>query len=236
MYHIYLVEDDTQIGRILADHLSKHGYEVTQTKDFANVKSEFTQLAPDLVLLDINLPHFDGFYWCRQIRTDSNVPVLFISARTDEMNQVMAIENGGDDYITKPFHLDVVLAKVKSSLRRTYGEYAGSKEIHQNVHELAELFSYPDRNEIVFSERRLELTKKEFLLFQRLADRHDRIVSRDDLLEALWDEVDFVDDNTLSVNVTRLRKRLADVGIVDAIQTIRGQGYRLNVNWKDTNS
>lgn len=231
MYHIYIVEDDQQIRRIMADHLERYGYRVTLAENFETIKQEFVAIQPDLVLLDINLPLYDGFYWCRQIRTVSNAPVLFISARTDDMNQVMAIENGGDDYITKPFHLEVLLAKVKSALRRSYGEYAHARDIQQTVRELDNLYLYPDRNELVYNDAKLELTKKEFLLFQRLAESPNAIVSRDELLETLWDEVDFVDDNTLSVNVTRLRKRLQELGITDAIQTIRGQGYRLDVNW-----
>ncbi|WP_054709624.1 response regulator transcription factor [Bacillus sp. JCM 19041] len=231
MYHIYIVEDDQQISRIMADHLKRYGYHVTQATDFQAIKQEFVALTPDLVLLDINLPLYDGFYWCRQIRTLSNAPVLFISARTDEMNQVMAIENGGDDYLTKPFHLEVMLAKVKSALRRAYGEYANKRDEQLTTRELNHLYIYPDRNELSYFDQPIELTKKEFRLFQRLADSPEAIVSRDELLEALWDEVDFVDDNTLSVNVTRLRKRLEEIGIYDSIQTVRGQGYRLSVNW-----
>ncbi|WZY00007.1 response regulator transcription factor [Bacillus sp. FSL W7-1360] len=230
MYHLFIVEDDAQIRRIVAEHLQRYGYQVTQAVRYEAIKDEFLEVEPDLVLLDINLPYFDGFYWCRQIRAISNVPVLFISARTDEMNQVMAIEHGGDDYLTKPFHLDVVVAKVKSALRRAYGEYAQAPNT-ESVRELEGLRFWPSRNELHFQDKVAELTKNEARLFARLADTPNQIVSRDDLLEALWDEVHFVDDNTLSVNVTRMRKRLSELGITDAIQTVRGQGYRLNINW-----
>ena len=229
MYSIYIVEDDQQIATLLGQHLSRYGYDVTYTTQFDDVKAEVIERSPDLILLDINLPYFDGFHWCRQIRTFSNVPVIFISARTDEMNQVLAIEHGGDDYITKPFHLDVVTAKIKSALRRTYGEYANNTDSEQK--EINGLIIYPNKNEIEFKQSRIELSKKEFLLFAKLIAQPDQIVSRDDLLESLWDEVDFVDDNTLSVNVNRVRKRLQEIGIVDAIHTVRGQGYRLRVNW-----
>ncbi|EZH65368.1 transcriptional regulator [Bacillaceae bacterium JMAK1] len=229
MYSIYIVEDDQQIATLLGQHLGRYGYHVTYTNQFDEVKAEVIERTPDLILLDINLPYFDGFHWCRQIRTFSNVPVIFISARTDEMNQVLAIEHGGDDYITKPFHLDVVTAKIKSALRRTYGEYANNTDSEQK--ELQGLIIYPNKNEIEFKQSRIELSKKEFLLFAKLIEQPDQIVSRDDLLESLWDEVDFVDDNTLSVNVNRVRKRLQEIGIVDAIHTVRGQGYRLRVNW-----
>ncbi|MBM7634345.1 response regulator transcription factor [Geomicrobium sediminis] len=229
MYSIYIVEDDQQIATLLGQHLGRYGYDVTYTNKFDEVKTEVIEHSPDLILLDINLPYFDGFHWCRQIRTFSNVPVIFISARTDEMNQVLAIEHGGDDYITKPFHLDVVTAKIKSALRRTYGEYANNTDSEQK--EINGLIIYPNKNEVEFKQSRIELSKKEFLLFAKLIAQPDQIVSRDDLLESLWDEVDFVDDNTLSVNVNRVRKRLHEIGIVDAIHTVRGQGYRLRVNW-----
>ncbi|QQK74834.1 response regulator transcription factor [Salicibibacter cibarius] len=232
MYSILIVEDDDKIAGILSDHLQRYGYSVSTAEQLHAIKAQFVKIDPDLVLLDINLPYFDGFYWCRQIRSISNVPVIFISARTDDMNQVMAIENGGDDYITKPFHLDLVTAKIKSVLRRAYGAYA-LNNAHSQTAELAGLFIHPEKNELAYSSARIELSKKEFTLFRKLSEAHDRIVSRDDLLEALWDEVDFVDDNTLSVNVNRLRRRLQELGIHDAIQTVRGQGYRLDVNWGD---
>ncbi|QDI92242.1 response regulator transcription factor [Salicibibacter halophilus] len=231
MYSVFIVEDDDKIAKILRDHLRRYGYFVDKSRHLHAIKEEFAEIKPDLVLLDINLPYYDGYYWCRQIRTLSNVPVIFISARTDDMDQVMAIENGGDDYITKPFHLDVVLAKIKSVLRRTYGEYAQESGMEGQTRALANLFIFPDKNELEYQAQRIELSKKEFTLFQKLSDSHDCIVNRDDLLEALWDEIDFVDDNTLSVNINRLRKRLQELNIHGAIQTIRGQGYRLNVNW-----
>lgn len=228
MYRIFLVEDDDKISTILSDFLQKYGYDAVTAQDYSRVKEEFSTVQPDLVLLDINLPRYDGFYWCRQIRTISNVPIIFISARAGEMDQVMAIENGGDDYITKPFHFEVVLAKIKSVLRRTYGEYAASS---RDVYDVAGLYLHRDRQTVVWNGTQLELTKKEFLLLDCLVKHVNQIVSREELLEALWDDVDFVDDNTLSVNVTRVRKRLEQLGIYDAIETKRGQGYRLVQNW-----
>lgn len=233
MYRILMIEDDPKIASILSEYLMRYEYQVELINEFNNIKEEFIKHSPDLVLLDINLPYFDGFYWCRQIRSISNVPVIFISARTDELNQVMAVENGGDDYITKPFHLDVVVAKIKSVLRRTYGEYA-LNSFQQPTFDVSGLFLYQDKHEMMWKDQKVSLTNKEFRLIHKLAEQVERIVTRDDLLEALWDDLDFVDDNTLTVNVTRLRKRLADIGIEDAIQTVRGQGYRLLVNWKST--
>lgn len=231
MYKIYIVEDDQKIANILAEHLEKYGYQPMIAKALDNIKVEFLQINPDLVLLDINLPYYDGFYWCRQIRTVSNLPIIFVSARDSEMNQVLAIEHGGDDYIIKPFHLDVVVAKVKGVLRRTYGEYAMNNLQEGDVQELAGLFIHRNKLEIEYGGRSVILSPKEFRLLDILVRKVDQVVSRDELLEALWDEVEFVDDNTLTVNVTRVRKRLAELGIEDAIATIRGQGYRLSANW-----
>lgn len=231
MYRIFLVEDDDKIRTILKDVLQKYGYDVVTAQDYSRVKEEFSALQPDLVLLDINLPRYDGFYWCRQIRTVSNAPIIFISARAGEMDQVMAIENGGDDYITKPFHFEVVLAKVKSVLRRTYGEYALQSASVRDVYDVAGLYLYRDQHAVEWKGKRLELSKKEFLLLDCLARKVDQIVSREELLDALWDDRDFVDDNTLSVNVTRVRRRLEQLGIENAIETKRGEGYRLVQNW-----
>lgn len=231
MYSIFIIEDDKKIATILGEHLSKYQYDVSIARQFKNLKEEFLLHQPQLILLDINLPYFDGFYWCRQIRTVSNVPIIFISARTDEMNQILAVEHGGDDYITKPFNLEIVLAKIKSVLRRTYGEYALTEAPFQETVELHGLNIYKTKNELEYNGKTILLSQKEFHLFDCLAKKYEQIVSREDLLEALWDEVYFVDDNTLTVNVTRLRKRLSELGIKDAIQTVRGQGYRLLITW-----
>jgi DNA-binding response OmpR family regulator len=231
MYSVMIVEDDNKIAAILENHLKKYGYETICPADFRDIKSAFIRHQPDLVLLDINLPYYDGFYWCRSIRTFSNVPIIFISARVGEMNQVMAIENGGDDYITKPFHLDVVMAKIKGVLRRAYGEYALSQS-NREVHELAGLYLDQDKFELEWQGKRVGLSQKEFRLISCLLKNNERVVSREALLEALWDDTDFVDDNTLSVNVTRVRRKLDELGIHQAIETIRGEGYRLHASWK----
>lgn len=233
MYRILIVEDDDKIAAILHDYMEKYGYEALRTTDFRDIKQAFVELSPDLVLLDINLPHYDGFYWCRQIRTVSNAPIIFLSARVGEMDQIMAIENGGDDYITKPFHLDIVIAKVKSVLRRAYGEYAGPN-VNGNAmsREVAGLLLDAAKNTMEWEGGKADLSRNEYLLIDCLARHADRIVSRETLLEALWDDIDFVDDNTLNVNVTRVRKKLEEIGIHKAIETVRGQGYRLNTIWK----
>ncbi|TCM98016.1 DNA-binding response OmpR family regulator [Paenibacillus sp. BK033] len=231
MYRIFIIEDDDKIGAILKSTMEKYGFEAKRAADFKDLLAEFASYDPHLVLLDINLPYFDGFYWCRQIRTRSNVPILFISAREGEMDQVMAIENGGDDYLSKPIHLDLLLAKVKGALRRAYGEYAAASAASAAASaelELKGLRLNLSRNELEWQGERTELTKNERLLAEAFMKRPDEIVAREQLLEALWDDVQFVDDNTLTVNVTRLRKKLEEIGILKAIETVRGQGYRLS--------
>ena len=230
MYRIFLVEDDPKIAAIVRAHLQKYGYEVSQASDFANVKGQFQAARPDLVLLDINLPRFDGYYWCRQIRTVSTVPVIFLTARSGEMDQVMAIENGGDDYISKPFNLDVLTAKVKSQLRRTYGEYAGGASVETESVSVGPLNWDRARLELEANGLRTTLSRNEGLLLDALVSAGGRVVSRETLLEKLWNDTAFVDDNTLTVNVNRLRRKLAGLQLPGAIQTLRGEGYKLNLD------
>lgn len=231
MYRILIVEDDDKIAGILQEYLDKYGYEAVRTTDYKHIKDQFLQHKPELVLLDINLPSYDGFYWCRQIRTVSSVPILFMSARVGEMDQIMAIENGGDDYITKPFHSEVVMAKIKSALRRAYGEYA-QVQSGRELTELNGLFVDRTRSTAEWQGRKVDLSRNELLLLDLLLKQAGEVVSRERLLEALWDDIDFVDDNTLTVNVTRVRKKLEELGIMRAIETVRGQGYRLQSSWE----
>lgn len=225
VHRIMIVEDEAKIAGILQAELGRYGYDAVQAVDFARVDEEFLRHEPHMVLLDINLPKFDGYYWCRRIRTMSKVPIIFISARGGDVDQVRALESGGDDYIPKPFSLELVLAKVKSLMRRTYGEYALKDSTR--VMMVGDLVIDADTNKISRGGAAVELTPKEFRLLASLARRPGAIVSRDELLETLWDDVDFVDDNTLTVNVARVRRRLAELGLADAIETKRGQGYRL---------
>lgn len=233
MYKIMIVEDDDKIAAILGGYLDKYGYEPVRVTDYRNVKQAFVELAPHLAILDINLPQFDGFYWCRQIRTISNVPILFLSARVGEMDQVMAIENGGDDYITKPFHLEVVMAKIKSALRRAYGEYASVQQTMTDMIDVEGLTLDRSKGTLEWNGRRTDLSRNESKLAEVLMRQAGHIATREQLLEALWDDVTFVDDNTLTVNVTRVRRKLEEIGIDRAIDTVRGQGYRLLVTWRD---
>ncbi|NMB28252.1 MAG: response regulator transcription factor [Tissierellia bacterium] len=229
MYKILVVEDDEKIVRLIKDKLERYDYTVVTVKDYSNIKSEFIEEDPHLVLLDINLPNYDGFFWCREIRSISNVPIIFISARFSDMDQVMAIENGGDDYVIKPFSFDLLLAKIKGVIRRTYGEYAENN--FKDLYEVDGVYLYKTQNIVEWENKKIELSKKEFALLYILISNLNDIVSRETLLEELWDDMDFVDDNTLSVNIARLRKRLEDIGIYNAIQTKRGQGYSMVKAW-----
>ncbi|HLR53126.1 MAG TPA: response regulator transcription factor [Pseudogracilibacillus sp.] len=229
MQKIYIVEDDHALAELLEKTIQKYDYETKAAVDFQNILEDFEKFAPHLVLLDINLPSFDGFYWCRQLRQISTCPIIFISARVGEMDQIMALENGGDDFITKPFHPEIVLAKVRSQLRRAYGEYA--PELKERTIAESGLVLYPERLELHFKERIQTLSKNEAYIIEMLLDRYPRVAGREDLLETIWDEFAFVDDNTLNVNVTRVRKQLQELGIQDAIETVRGVGYRLHVTW-----
>lgn len=230
MYRVMIIEDDEKIRKIIGSHLEKYGYSVAEVKDYSNIKGEFIREKPDVVFMDINLPKYDGFYWCREIRSISKVPVIFVSARSSDMDQVMAIENGGDDYIIKPFSIEVLSAKLKGVIRRAYGEYSTADD--SGILEADGLILNKNKNTLEHSGKSIELSKREFSLIYCLMKKVGCIVSREELLEALWDDTEFVDDNTLSVNVTRVRKRLEDVGIYNVIETKRGLGYCLNNTWK----
>lgn len=224
-----ILEDDPKIAGYLHTFIEKYSYAVLTVDNFENPMDSFHWFQPDLVLLDINLPSFDGFYWCRQIRLESVCPVIFISARTGEMDQVMALENGGDDFITKPFHPDVVMAKIRSQLRRAYGEYALGHQ--ERILQKDGLKLFPERLELRFGTDVTPLTKKEANIIESLMGRHPRVAGREDLLEKLWDDQTYVDENTLNVNITRVRKKFQELGITGAVETVRGAGYRLCVTW-----
>ncbi|WP_157261099.1 response regulator transcription factor [Paenibacillus wynnii] len=228
METILIVEDDAKLAGLLSAYLSKYEYHTVIVKDFSAVLDSFQESSAELVLLDVNLPKYDGFYWCRQIRSLSLCPILFISARDSGMDQVMALENGGDDYITKPFHYEVVLAKIRSHLRRAYGSYAQNQE--ERKLQSGNLTLYPERLVIQYHGETAELTQKEVLLLEALLQKEGRVVSRERLLDLMWEDQHFIDDNTLNVYITRVRKKLKDLGLEEAVETIRGAGYRLSLS------
>ncbi|PKR86695.1 response regulator transcription factor [Heyndrickxia camelliae] len=231
MFKIFIIEDDRQLVKLLQEHLHKFGFDTKSVVNFESIRSEFEQYSPHLVLLDVNLPKYDGYYWCRQIRNISTCPILFISARDGKMDHVMALENGGDDYITKPFDYEIVIAKINSQLRRAYGDYSGSP--NERSVDVNGLKLDVERLLLSLRDNMVDLSHTEAKILDELMKKQECVVSRDRLLEKIWDDQAFVDDNTLNVYITRVRKKLASLQIEDAIETIRGQGYRLNPNWGD---
>lgn len=221
---IFIVEDDRKIAQLLADTLRKYQYDVAIIEDFERVTEECLEFDPQLILLDINLPSYDGYYWCRQLRQQTMCPILFISARSGDMDQVFALENGGDDFITKPFHYEIVLAKIRSHLRRSVGEYAPNQS--ERTVKLGAWTLFVERMELHVLEKIVPLQKKECVILELLMEASPRVVSRERMLEELWDDQSFVDENTLNVNMTRVRKKLVDYAIQSSIETVRGAGYR----------
>ncbi|MBC1478794.1 two-component system response regulator VirR [Listeria welshimeri] len=224
MVKVYIVEDDEVIRDTIRKHLSKWGFEIGVVEDFNNILQEFLAFEPQLVILDVNLPFFDGFYWCNQIREVSNVPIIFLSSRNSRMDQIMGMNMGADYYIEKPVDLDVLMARINALLRRTYS-YADLEEA--NVMEHNNVFLYIDTNTLTHLEDKIELTKNEFLILYELMKQKGSIVSRDEIMRALWEDESFVDDNTLTVNVVRIRKKLAEIGLDEFIKTKKGQGYMI---------
>lgn len=231
-HRIFIVEDDPKIANLLAEKLRKYQYEVATIQNFDALIEEFLAFTPHMVLLDINLPSYDGYYWCRQLRQHTTCPILFISARSGEMDQIFALENGGDDFITKPFNYEIVLAKIRSHLRRTYGEYSSRQE--ERTVKQGNLTLYLESMELHIKDIVIPLQKKECIILDLLIGHAPKVVSRDVLLEELWDDQAFVDENTLNVNMTRVRKKLADYGVKSSIETMRGAGYRFILHPEET--
>lgn len=222
MYRIFLVEDDETIARLIKKHLEKWEYEVSTVQDFGNVLGEFAVCDPQLVLLDIRLPFYNGHYWCTQIRQVSKVPIIFLSSVSDNMNIVMAMNMGADDFIPKPFDLEVLTAKVQALLRRSY-DFAGSSSMLEHKGMLLNLSDAT----LLYQEQKVELTKNELKILQTLIENKMQVVTRETLMTRLWESDMYVDENTLSVNVNRLRKKLTSIGLDDSILTKKGIGYQI---------
>lgn len=220
MYRILIVEDDSTIAEALKRHLEGWDHETVIAEDFKNIMAEFTRVEPDLVLLDIGLPFYNGFYWCSQIRQVSDVPIIFISSASDNMNIVMAMNMGGDEFIEKPFDLHVVTAKVQALLRRAYS-YRGSASLMEYRGCILNLADAT----VTYRDQKTDLTKNEFKIFQCLLENAGKIVTRDEIIARLWESDAFIDENTLTVNVARLRKKLAQIGMEEAVVTKKGIGY-----------
>ena len=222
MHKILLVEDDAVIRQQVKKMLEQWGFEVIAVEDFMQVLTIFVKEEPHLVLMDIGLPLFNGYHWCQEIRKISKVPIMFLSSRDQAMDIVMAINMGGDDFVTKPFDNNVLLAKVQGLLRRSY-EFGTDQSLLEYRGVSLNLKSM----DMMYDGEVITLTKNEFQILRVLFEHSGSIVSRDDLMKELWNSDFFIDDNTLSVNVARLRKKLEEVGLKNFIETKKGIGYRL---------
>lgn len=219
--NIFIIEDDLSILSGLKERFEQWSLKVSAPDDFHDVMRSFIEEKPQLVMIDIQLPAYDGFHWCREIRAVSNVPIIFLSSRDHPMDMVMAMNLGADDYVQKPFHTDVLLAKVQAILRRTYA-YGEEKS---DVLEWNGAVIDTKKNVIRKNSTDVELTKNEFLILLALVENNEGITSRDEIIRKLWDDERFVNDNTLTVNVTRLRQKLAEIDLEEAIVTKKGIGY-----------
>ncbi len=224
MYKILIVEDEPLIAESMKRYLLKWGNEVECVTDFAEVLKHFVCFSPQLVLLDIGLPFYNGYYWCAEIRKISQVPILFLSSASDKMNIVMAMNMGGDDFIAKPFDLEVLLAKVQAVLRRAYAFLGANPSVMECKGAVLNLSDMS----VNYQGQRLELSKNEFRILQLLYEHAGQTVSREQMMKRLWDEECFVDDNTLTVNINRLRRSLREIGLVDFIHTKKGVGYQID--------
>ena len=220
MYKIMIVEDDSVIAGAIARHMESWGCEVHCVENFQKVTAEFAAFDPQLVLLDISLPFFNGYHWCSEIRRLSKVPIIFISSASDNMNIVMAMNMGGDDFIAKPFDLHVLAAKVQAVLRRTY-DFSGQTSLLEHR---GAILNMGDAT-LTYEGKKVELTKNEYKILQNLLENKGRAVSREALMTKLWETDCYVDENTLTVNVTRLRRKLEAVGLEHCITTKKGIGY-----------
>lgn len=220
---VFIVEDDFIIAESLEQELSKWNYEVIVAKQFDNIIDVFHANQPQLVLLDINLPTFNGYHWCQEIRKTSNVPIMFISSRTDNMHQIMAIQMGGDDFIEKPFNLSLTVTKIQALLRRTYDLAVSNNEVTVKNCKLV-----VDEATLYHEDESVQLSFTELQILNMLFRNEGKYVSRTALIEKCWESENFIDDNTLAVNMTRLRKRLQSIGVVDLIETKKNVGYKVS--------
>lgn len=220
MYKLFVVEDDLGIAGAIKEQSESWGLEVTLATDFRNIMTDFIKAEPHIVLLDISLPFFNGYHWCQEIRKVSKVPIIFISSASDNMNIVMAMNMGADDFIAKPFDQSVLVAKVQAMLRRTYDFSQGVTLLEHR-----EAFLNTGDNSLTYRGEKIELTKNEYRILLCLMENKNKVVSREKLMERLWETDSFVDENTLTVNVNRLRKKLDAAGLENFITTKFGVGY-----------
>ena len=222
MQKILIVEDDEKLRKELKVFLNKNGYQAETIEKFDNTIQDIIDRKPDLILLDINLPNIDGQYICKEIRKQSEMAIIIITSRDNEIDELISINYGADQYITKPFNLQILLAKIASLLRRTIKETQNQEKI-----DCREFIISLSKSTIIKEKREIELTKNEFKILHHLVQNRGKIVSREEIMESLWDNECFIDDNTLTVNITRLRNKLKELDLKEIIETRRGQGYIL---------
>lgn len=228
MIKILIIEDDASLRTQIKEVLENYEFEVAAVIDFQRVEEIFEEEKPDLVILDINLPYYNGNYYCKKIRKSSKVPIIITSARNSDMDQIMSMELGADDYIIKPFNIPVLLAKINALLRRTVGDYSATEQ--NKTLSLKGLELEDDNFRLSYQGIIQDLSKNEYRLMKALMQKPDAIISREELLDLLWDSNQFIDDNTLTVNVTRLKGKLSVLGLPQLIQTKRGAGYLLDIS------
>ena len=221
MPKILIIEDDEKLRDELKISLNKNGYEATALTTFNNTIQEILKRKPDLILLDINLPNTDGEYICKEIRKQSNMPIIIVTSRDNELDELLSINNGADHYITKPFNIQILLAKIGSLLRRT-----NMQEVNDKI-DAKDFILNTSNNTIEKDGKIIELTKNEYKILKYLVQNRGKIVSREDIMECLWESESFIDDNTLTVNITRLRNKLEELELKELLETKRGQGYIL---------
>lgn len=218
---IFIIEDEEKIRIELSELLNRYGYEANYSNDFENIVKIALESNSHIILLDINLPYYDGYYICREIRNKSNIPIIVVTSRNSEVDELMSMNLGADDFVTKPYNTQILLARISSLLRRTY------QNMDLEIFEFKGLKYNMSTSEMEFDNSKVELTKNESRILYTLIKNKEKIVSRNELMKSLWQNDEFVDDNTLTVNINRLRKKLEEVGAVDYLQTKRGQGYIL---------
>ena len=221
MPRILIIEDDEKLREELKIFLNKNGYETTTLTTFDNTIQDILKRKPDLILLDINLPNTDGEYICKEIRKQSNMPIIIVTSRDNELDELLSINNGADHYITKPFNIQILLAKIGSLLRRT-----NMQEVIDKI-DVKDFILNTSNSTIEKDGKIIELTKNEYKILKYLVQNRGKIVSREDIMECLWESESFIDDNTLTVNVTRLRNKLEELELKELLETKRGQGYIL---------
>jgi len=223
MYKLMIVEDDEALRTNINEMLLKWGFYTVCANNFENIISEFAKNKPDFIIMDVNLPYFDGFYWCAKIREISEVPIIFISSRDTNMDIIMAMNTGGDDYITKPFSMDILTAKINALLRRTYSY--GEKPL--DLVECDGVILNLVDNTLEHKGEKIDLTKNEFKVMLLLMKNRGKTISRERIMRGIWDDDNFINDNTLTVNINRLRMKVSDMGLKDYIVTKKGYGYMI---------